>query len=453
MNFKNSLKLPASKYSIRTIVSWLWGAWRGNRLQAILNASIGLLDVAVSLAQVWAVKNAIDVAAGTIDGNIYVAVAIFGILILASFALSISAIWVRNILGIKAQNQMQRQLLDRMLRAEWHGKESRHSGDVLNRLETDVNVVVDFLAETIPNTLSVLALFIGAFWYLFSMDAMLAIVTIAIIPLFILLSKLYVRQMRNLTRTVRNSDSKVQSVLQETIQNRMLIKTLESGDAMVGKLAGTQQELRQNVVRKTTFSVFSNLILNVGFAAGYLVAFLWAAIRLSQHTLTFGGMTAFLQLVNKIQGPARNLTKLVPAFVSVLTAAERLMELEEDPMEEQGDSIPMKAPCGIRFDNVSYAYDNEEQLTINNLSFDFKPGSCTALLGETGAGKTTIVRMILALLKPKSGAITIYNNKVEEQLSPLLRCNLVYVPQGNTLMSGTIRDNLLLGKLMPQRKR
>lgn len=446
MNFKNFLKLPASKYSIRTIVSWLWGAWRGNRLQAILNASIGLLDVAVSLAQVWAVKNAIDVAAGTIDGNIYVAVAIFGILILASFALSISAIWVRNILGIKAQNQMQRQLLDRMLRAEWHGKESRHSGDVLNRLETDVNVVVDFLAETIPNTLSVLALFIGAFWYLFSMDAMLAIVTIAIIPLFILLSKLYVRQMRNLTRTVRNSDSKVQSVLQETIQNRMLIKTLESGDAMVGKLAGTQQELRQNVVRKTTFSVFSNLILNVGFAAGYLVAFLWAAIRLSQHTLTFGGMTAFLQLVNKIQGPARNLTKLVPAFVSVLTAAERLMELEEDPMEEQGDSIPMEAPCGIRFDNVSYAYDNEEQLTINSLSFDFKPGSCTALLGETGAGKTTIVRMILALLKPKSGAITIYNKKVEQQLSPLLRCNLVYVPQGNTLMSGTIRDNLLLGK-------
>lgn len=446
MNFKDFLKLPASKYSIRTIVSWLWGAWRGNRLQAILNASIGLLDVAVSLAQVWAVKNAIDVAAGTIDGNIYVAVAIFGILILASFALSISAIWVRNILGIKAQNQMQRQLLDRMLRAEWHGKESRHSGDVLNRLETDVNVVVDFLAETIPNTLSVLALFIGAFCYLFSMDAMLAIVTIAIIPIFILLSKLYVRQMRNLTRTVRNSDSKVQSVLQETIQNRMLIKTLESGDAMVGKLAGTQQELRQNVVRKTTFSVFSNLILNVGFAAGYLVAFLWAAIRLSQHTLTFGGMTAFLQLVNKIQGPARNLTKLVPAFVSVLTAAERLMELEEDPMEEQGDSIPMEVPCGIRFDNVSYAYDNEEQLTINSLSFDFKPGSCTALLGETGAGKTTIVRMILALLRPKSGAITIYNKKVEEQLSPLLRCNLVYVPQGNTLMSGTIRDNLLLGK-------
>lgn len=446
MNIKDFLKLPASKYSIRTIIGWLWRAWQGNQLQAILNASIGLLDVAVSLAQVWAVKNAIDVAAGNVDGNIYVAVTIFGALILASFALSISAIWVRNILGIKAQNQMQRQLLDRMLRAEWHGKESRHSGDVLNRLETDVNVVVDFLAETIPNTLSVLALFIGAFWYLFSMDALLAIVTIAIIPLFILLSKLYVRQMRNLTRTVRNSDSKVQSVLQETIQNRMLIKTLESGNAMVGKLAGTQQELRQNVVRKTTFSVFSNLILNVGFAAGYLVAFLWAAIRLSQHTLTFGGMTAFLQLVNKIQGPARNLTKLVPAFVSALTAAERLMELEEDPLEEQGTSIPMEAPCGIRFDNVSYAYDNEEQLTINSLSFDFKPGSCTALLGETGAGKTTIVRMILALLKPKSGAITIYNNKVEHQLSPLLRCNLVYVPQGNTLMSGTIRDNLLLGK-------
>ena len=446
MQLRKLLHIPPTRYTTRQTAVWLWRAWRGNRTQATLNATIGLAQVVVTLAQVWAVKRAIDIAAGTLPGNIYWAVGMMALLILTDFAFNIAAIWVRNILGIKAQNRMQQRMLDRILRSEWGGQERLHSGDVLNRLEIDVNTVVNFLTETLPNTLSVLALFFGAFFYLFAMDHTLAFIIVGIIPVFVAFSKIYVGQMRHLTRSVREADSKVQSVLQETIQHRMLIKTLESGNAMVGKLAGTQQELRQNVVRKTTFSVFSNLILNVGFAAGYLVAFLWAAIRLSQHTLTFGGMTAFLQLVNKIQGPARNLTKLGPAFVSVLTAAERLMELEEDPMEEQGDSIPMEAPCGIRFDNVSYAYDNEEQLTINNLSFDFKPGSCTALLGETGAGKTTIVRMILALLKPKSGAITIYNNKVEEQLSPLLRCNLVYVPQGNTLMSGTIRDNLLLGK-------
>ena len=443
---KNFLKLPTSRYTMKTIVAWLWQAWQGNRLQAILNAAIGIAGVAVSLMQVWAVKHAIDVAAGAVDGNIYWSVGLFGMLILADFALSISAIWVRNILGIKAQNQMQQQLLDRMLRSEWHGKEARHSGDILNRLETDVTVVVNFLAETIPNALSTLVLFTGAFCYLFSMDSTLAFIIIGIMPVFLLVSKIYVRQMRRLTRIVRDTDSKVQSVLQETIQNRMLIKTLESNGTMVAKLGNTQHELRRHVVKRTVFSVFSNLIINAGFAAGYLIAFLWAAIRMSQHTLSFGGMTAFLQLVNKIQGPARDLTKIVPAFVSVLTAAERLMELEEDPLEEQGDPIRLDSPCGIRFENVSYAYDDDEQMVIDNLSFDFKPGSCTALLGETGAGKTTIVRMILALLLPQKGNICIYNSGNSHILSPLLRCNIVYVPQGNTLMSGTIKENLRLGK-------
>ena len=186
---------------------------------------------------------------------------------------------------------------------------------------------------------------------------------------------------------------------------------------------------------------------------GYLIAFLWSAIRLSEKTLTFGGMTAFLQLVNKIQGPARNLTKLVPAFVSVFTAAERLMELEENPLEEQGEPILVKAPCGVRFTDVSYAYDEKEGKVIDHLSFDFKPGSCTAILGETGSGKTTLVRMILALLRPQEGKVEIYNAKESKTLSPRMRCNFVYVPQGNTLMSGTIRDNLRLGKLNASEER
>lgn len=447
MKIKEFLRIPESKYSAKVIMKWLWRAWRGNQLQAVLNASIGLLEVVVSLAQVWAVKHAIDVASHVVSGSIYWAVGIMGLLVLCDFALNISSIWVRNILGIKAQNRMQQQMLDRILRSEWQGKETRHSGDVLNRLEIDVSSVVNFLTETIPNTLSVLALFFGAFFYLFSMDKILSFIIIAIIPVFVAVSKIYVGQMRRLTRKVRDSDSKVQSVLQETIQHRMLIKTLESDSAMVDKLENTQSELRHNVVKRTLFSVFSNLILNFGFALGYLIAFLWAAIRMSAHTLTFGGMTAFLQLVNKIQGPARNLTKLVPAFVNVFTAAERLMELEENPLEEQGDPIELHAPCGIRLKNVSYAYDKEDGNVIDALDFDFYPGSCTAILGETGAGKTTLVRMILALIHPQNGTIEIYNKRVARELSPRMRCNFVYVPQGNTLMSGTIRDNLRLGKL------
>lgn len=447
MGLRNIINIPKYKYSARVIMKWLWRAWKGNRLQATLNALIGVMLVVISLAQVWAVQHAIDVAAGAQEGNIYWAVGLMGFIILCEFAMHISSIWVKNILGIKAQNRMQQQMLDRILRSEWHGKENRHSGDVLNRLEFDVNAVVHFLTETLPNTLSVLLMFLGSFFYLFSMDKMLAVVIVAALPIFISLSRLYVGQMRKLTRQVRDSDSKVQSVLQETIQNRMLIKTLESDDAMVDKLEDTQSELRKNVVKRTRFSVFSNLILNFGFALGYLFAFLWASLRMIDNTLTFGGMTAFLQLVGKIQGPARNLTQLVPAFVSVFTAAERLMELEENPLEEQGEPIEIKAPCGVRLTNVSYAYNKLDGNVIDKLDFDFYPGSCTAILGETGAGKTTLIRLILALLRPSDGKIEIYNSRKSKELSPRLRCNFVYVPQGNTLMSGSIRDNLRLGRL------
>ncbi len=447
MNIRQWFKIPTPKYSARVIFKWLWRAWRGNQLQAILNAAIGLLSVVVSLAQVWAVQRAIDVASGHAEGSIYWSVGVMAMLILCGYALRICSIWVRNILGIKAQNRMQQRMLDRILRSEWTGKESHHSGDVLNRLEQDVGTVVSFLTETIPNTISVVAMFVGAFLYLFSMDKVLAFVIVGIIPVFVLLSRLYVGQMRRLTRQVRDSDSKVQSVLQETIQHRMLIKTLESDSVMVDRLESTQSELRHRVVRRTAFSVVSNLILNVGFSIGYLIAFLWAALRMSDQTLSFGGMTAFLQLVNRIQGPARDLTKLAPAFVSVFTAAERLMELEENPLEEQGDPIPITAPCGVRLDHISYAYDDGDSNVIEQLDFDFYPGSCTAVLGETGAGKTTLIRLILALLHPNEGKVILYNQQEQKELSPLMRCNFVYVPQGNTLMSGTIRDNLRLGKL------
>ena len=439
-------KIPKTKYPARIILRWLWRELRGNRLQSLLNATLGVADVALSLTQVWAVKHAIDIASGNEPGSIYWAVGLMGVIILANFGVSIAGVWVRNILGVRAQNLMQQRMLAHILQAEWHSRERHHSGDVLNRLEIDVATVVTFLTETLPNTLSVVLMFVGAFACMFVMDHTLAVLLVAIMPVFLAVSRIYVGKMRSLTRQVRDSDSHVQSAMQETVQHRMVVKTLEAGNDMVARLESTQSELRSNVVKRTVFSIFSNLVLNLGFAIGYLIAFLWAAVRMSAGTLTFGGMTAFLQLVNKIQTPARNLTKLAPAFVGVFTAAERLIELLEEPLEPQGEPQRMDAPCGLLLKDVTYRYEDGTRNVVDNLSFDFAPGTCTAILGETGAGKTTIVRMLLALARPTSGNIYIYNKVETRELTALMRCNFVYVPQGNTLMSGTIRDNLLLGK-------
>ena len=456
-NLIERLHNPDSKYTVRQLLRWLWRVLRGNRRQVVLNASLGLMGVACSLLMVWAMQRAIDTAAGVRPGSIYWRVALMGLIIACEFALNISKVWIKNILGVKAQNRMQQQMLDRLLRAEWRGKDRYHSGDIINRLEQDVQTVVSFITETLPTTLSTVTLFVGAFFYLLQMDVWLACITVAILPMFILVSRIYVAQMRKYTRRVRNSDSQVQSLLTETVQNRMLIKTLEAGDRMVDRLGDTQTVLREHVRQRTKFSIVSNLFVNGGFSLGYLVAFLWGAVRMSAHTITFGQMTAFLQLVFRIQGPARDLTRLAPAFVSVFTAAERLMELEEAPQEQQGEGVLLPSPCGVRLTDVTYAYEDADQPVLNRLSFDFRPGTCTAVLGETGAGKTTLVRLILALVRPQQGAIEVYSGQSGDfgntgesgtsayAISPRHRCNFVYVPQGNTLLSGTIRDNLLMG--------
>lgn len=433
---------------LKTEIKWLWNAWKGNRLQAVANASFGILDVVIQMAQVWAVKHAVDVATHDTDGNVIFAVGIMLALIICHFGVIIANIWLKNILGVKAQNRMQQRLLDTLLRAKWQGKNQLHSGDVLNRLETDVKNVITFLTETLPSTVSTLLLFFCAFFYLFTMDRILAVIVVIMLPMFILLSKLYMRRMRRLNRDVRNSDSEVQSILTETVQNSLLIKTQLQESAMVQRLENTQASLRENVKERTKFSVISQLILNTGFSMTYIVAFGWSAVRLSAGTLTFGGMTAFLQLVTRVQMPARNLTRLIPQYVDVLTAVERLMQLEDNPLEEQGEQRVLDGPLGIKLENISFEYTDEEtpKHVISDLNFDFKPQSCNVIVGETGSGKTTLLRLLLALIKPTTGKITIYNEKTGEELSPLHRINYVYVPQGNTILSGTIRDNLLLGR-------
>ena len=426
----------------KQLLRWLWRSTSYNRLQALLNVIIGLLDVAVSLAQIWAVKHAIDVASHNVEGSVIMAVGVIALLILCNFILSISSVWVRNVLGIKAQNRMQQMMLERILRSEWRGRGAMHSGDVINRLESDVVQVVNFCAETLPNAVCVFTLFVGAFFFLFSLDHLLAICIVCLFPVFLLLSKVYMGRMRRLSREVRESDSLVQSMLQESVQNRMLIKTLEGEGTMVDRLEGHHQELRRKVLRRTRFSVISNLIVNMGFATGYIITFGWSAVRLSLGTLTYGGMAAFLQLVNKIQQPARNLSKLVPQFVAVFTAAERLMHLEDIPLEPQGEPVTLPGVCGVRLCDVSYSYPDEPANNIiNGLSYDFRPNTCTAIVGET-----TLLRLVMALAKPTEGTVSIYaDNGAEEVASPLTRCNITYVPQGNTMLSGTIRDNLLLG--------
>lgn len=162
-----------------------------------------------------------------------------------------------------------------------------------------------------------------------------------------------------------------------------------------------------------------------------------------------GVLMAFTQLINRIQRPMLDAARLLPIFVNSMTSCERLMELEELPLEPEEEPILLDGNVGIRFNDVSYQYTDKGRTIIQHFSHDFQPGSFTAILGETGAGKTTLIRMILALINPSEGTAEAYSSTLNSQtqpLSPALRSNFSYIPQGNTLFSGTIRENLLMGK-------
>ena len=434
---------------------------------ARIGAGIG--RVTLGLLMVWLCKRFIDVTIrqGTTNDII--------LMIIALVAVVSGAILCRQayyFLGIrdkaKQTTSIRLRIFSHLFRRQMFDQKEMHSGDVTSRLEKDIDVVSDATTSIFPDMSVTLIQLVGAFLLMQSMDARLAWALLLLTPLFVVVGKLIGRKMRMMTLDIRKQESVIQMLVQETMEHNVVLRSLESGDWITNRLDDMQQDLRGKINRRARFTVVSRLLIGSSFSLGYIMAFIWGAMQLRSGEITFGVMTSFLQLVSQIQNPILQMLNMVPQFIQASASIDRLTELEQVEAEEEttnftnltnferhGESVKSvesvlenneTLPIGVKVEDVSFKYADGDQEILTDFSFDFKPGSKTALMGHTGAGKTTLFRLLLALTKPNKGTMTVYNSQGQQGISEQTRSNFVFVPQGNTLMSGTIRYNLLLAR-------
>ena len=426
-------------------ILWIWNISRGERRKIVLNCTLGIVAVMSGLAFIWASKRVIDIATGASEGVLLKFAIIASVLLLLQLTCSA----IRNMIGNRTQvimaNNLRKRIFEKLLKSRWDKFESYHSGDLLNRIELDTNSIVTLLSSSFPQLIVAVIQLIVAVCFLYLLDPILPWIILVALPIFMIAARFYSRRMQGYTRKIRKSDSLIHAAIQEDVQNADVIKTVGELESRIDKLDSYQGELKTQVYGRTRFSALSQYLVSLTFASGYLLAFLWGAVKLSHGLITFGTMTAFLQLVSRIQNPALDISRIVPALINALTAAERLVELEELPAEEEGERILFEKTPDLKIDRITFSYRQNESPVFESASFCFPAGSCTAVTGSTGRGKTTLLRLLLALVDPGEGSITLESDALTVPVSPATRCNFVYVPQGNTLFSGTIRDNLLMG--------
>jgi ABC-type multidrug transport system fused ATPase/permease subunit len=401
------------------------------------------MHVAISLVYVWTSKQLVDVATSRAEGNIYVLVAMMVGCIASQILLSavVSRMEVETEIDLK--NRLRFRMFSHIMDSSWSGGGKMHTGDVMNRLLSDVDNVASTICVVVPQTLVTCVQFVAALTFLSVLDYRLALAVTIILPAFMLFSRFYARRIRGFTKQIRDMDSNVQAHIQEYMHHRTLVASMEYTQQVVDDLELMQSDLREKIMHRTHFTLFSRKMMQAGFSAGYMSAFLWGVSCLRKGA-SYGTMTAFMQLAGQVQRPLMELSRQLPSFIHVTTSVDRLAAIATLPKEERGEGTNLGNEVGLRMQNVSFRYEDGVNV-MDDFSFDFKPCTITAVMGRTGVGKSTLMRMVLGLISPQEGEVTFYNNGEQASASALTRCNVAYVPQGNSLVSGTVRSNLLLG--------
>ena len=424
---------------------WIMSYARSVAGELVFLVLSGIVSSLAGVGIVWATKIIVDIATREIVRSL----ALSAVTVIALIAVKIISENMKDVLylrvSLKASSKMKSDIFEKALSAQWLPLQHYHSGDYMARMNSDVEMVIKLLAEILPDAISLGAQFVSAFGLLWMLEPPLAVAVLAMVPVMLGIGQLFSGALRKLDKQRQGIYSKTQSFSQEMLQNALLIKCFDLQKKSIGMFNKLQNDFNTVSGRRNNIAIFSRSVFSVGYYAAYLAAMLWGAVAMMADHLTYGTMVAFLQLVSQVQVPAVSIVRYYPGVISALSSAERLMELQDIKSEDEGGKLPEKLTnVGISLDNISFSYCKD--IVVSNVNLEILPGQYIALIGPSGRGKTTLVRILLALILPQEGQALLTSEEGSFPITPAARRYFSYIPQGNSIMSGTIEENLKMGR-------
>ena len=426
----------------RSSLKGISGASRPFRWRIAVSVLIGFVRIAASLAFVWVCKCLVDIATGVLDKPLSDYAWLMIAIVLVRIGSNVAASYWENLNHIIVTNTLRKKTFAHVLGSSWNVREEYHSADVMNRIQEDIRVMVELICTRIPDIIITVCQLIAASVFLVLMAPGLLVLLVALMLVGLVGSRLFYKSQRKITERIRQLDSRSLEHIQESLQNRAMVLTLVGLDKVIAKFVGILDSLRRESVSRLNYYSVARAFLSFGFMAGYTTAFLWGIFGIRDGVVTYGMMTAFLQLVGQVQRPLADLSKHVPAFIQAMTSEERLAELDALPDLVHIEVPLLDAAPSLIFDNVTFAYPGKTVPVFDGFSHTFKSGTLTVVMGSTGRGKSTLAKLAMGLLVPQGGSIEFVPD--DGSRIPASMGNFMYVPQGNSLLSGSIRDNLLL---------
>lgn len=408
--------------------------------------ALNLSSTVITLVMTLVTKRIIDDATQSRNNSLITFILIYlGMMILAQ-VLSVIVSLFSTMLDEKFSFGIRKQIYEKIIHSDWMSVKKYHTGDLMTRMTSDAGNIASGIIWTIPEIIQLCIELLLVFITLFYYSPLLACFAVIIAPVAALSTFWLGKKLKRLTVKVQESEAAYRSFMQESMANLLIVKAFTNEEYSTDRLVDLRENRFYWVFRKTKLGLVSSTSMSLSFQVGYIVAFAYGAMQVAAKVITFGTMSVFMTLVNRIQAPIMQLAQQIPKVVNILASAGRVIELQEIAEEEKKEEHIEAKTLGLKVDGLTFGYSKET--VIEDASFEIRPGEAVAIVGESGIGKTTLVRIIMSFLNPVSGTLEFYNeNEQSEEANAGIRKYISYVPQGNTLFSGTIRENIKMGNI------